>query len=56
MDQFFVIYRYRTDELHQFMAAINAACEQSPKKSPKIPKLKPDTISFNFQPQQAINL
>ena len=66
MDNILVVYRFTTDELHEFMDKINKACEvpkessmpqigsqdskKSQKKSPKIPKLKPDAVSFNFNP------
>lgn len=60
MNNINVVYRFKTEELHQYMSAINAACSTSEpssqeskkeKKSPKIPKLKPNAISFNFNPK-----
>jgi hypothetical protein len=44
------------------MSLINAACSPSEgnsqvsKKSPKIPKLKPNAVNFNFNPKQVDEL
>lgn len=58
MGEILVVYRFKTEELHQWMSMINAACspsegnsQESKRKSPKIPKLKPNAISFNFNPK-----
>lgn len=49
MDNFLVVYRYRTEELQEYMTMINNFCIQED-RVPKIPKLKPNFVSFNYNP------
>jgi len=47
MDNFLVVYRFRTEELQEYMTLINNFCSSLEEKVPKIPKLKANFISFN---------
>ena len=40
MDNFLVVYRFRTEELQEYMTLINNYCSSLEEKVPKIPKLK----------------